>query len=54
MLGLSLMYVEEEKDVSFFYNGYTCKHCGEKHVSDDTELWCLMAKQKVDSKDPEV
>lgn len=27
-------------------HGYICQHCGERHVSDDTELWCAIAKQQ--------
>ena len=27
-----------------FKTTYECKHCGEQHGSDDTELWCGVAK----------
>lgn len=23
---------------------YKCRHCGERHASDDTELWCGIAQ----------
>ncbi len=26
--------------------GYTCRWCGQHHVSDDTELWCMVAARQ--------
>ena len=29
-----------------YTHGYTCPYCGQHHVSDDTELWCMVARKE--------
>lgn len=45
MLGMSLQLTTDAPPVVFSH-GYQCPHCGERHVADDTELWCAIAMQR--------
>ena len=39
---------EEDKEITIPEHGYTCRYCGDRHVSDDTETWCAINKYKKD------
>ena len=38
--------VYNQAEVDWMTKGHTCQHCGKQHHSDDTELWCLVAKKE--------
>jgi hypothetical protein len=37
---------EDKVETTDFYGSYKCKHCGERHASDDQETWCSIEKNK--------
>jgi hypothetical protein len=51
MLRLSLQNIEVDKKVqpqTESIGSYRCRYCGERHASDDQELWCMMATNSKD------
>jgi uncharacterized radical SAM superfamily protein len=46
-MGMQIFMDEEDKvETTGFYGSYECKHCGERHASDDQETWCSIKKNK--------
>jgi hypothetical protein len=45
-MGTYALPMEEDRKETANWGSYECPHCGERHASDDTEIWCAINKQR--------